>query len=48
MAKKRLEGLKSRKSGIWGQNDVVVALLGLKGHRFGAPYAFYKKKKHKV
>ena len=36
-----LEGLKPRKSGIWGQNNVVLALPGKKHHRFGATEVFF-------
>ena len=36
MTEMGLEGLKSRKLGIWGQNDVVLAIIAPKLHRFCA------------
>ena len=41
MEKMGLKELKSRKSGIWGQSNVFLALLGPKQHRFGALEAFF-------
>ena len=36
MADMVLEGLRSRKLGIWGQNDIGLVLLGPKWRCFGA------------
>ena len=41
MEKMGLKELKSRKSGIWGQSNVFLALPGPKQHRFGALEAFF-------
>ena len=34
-------GLKSRKSGIWGQNDVILAFLGPKWRSFWSTRGFF-------
>ena len=41
MAEMKLKGLKSQKSGIWGQNNVVSTLLGPKRCCFGALEVFF-------
>ena len=41
MVEMGLEGLKSLKLGIWGQNNIVLILLGPKKGHFGASEAFF-------